>query len=115
MYSQAADLYLVYQIKIALEYFILLYMKRIHINVHIYQPILKIQAVLAEKIERKLYINQDESLNDLQIFIKYYFLLKFLDELVTSFLSFKNEPFYEFIGEVILKNYREQRACLYHM
>ena len=71
MYSQAVDLYLVYQIKIALEYFILLYMKRIHINVHIYQPILKIQAVLAEKIERKLYVNQDESLNDLQIFIKY--------------------------------------------
>ena len=46
-------------------------MKRIHINVHIYRPILKIQAVLAEKTERKLYVNQDESLNDLQIFIKY--------------------------------------------
>ena len=71
MYSQAVDLYLVYQIKIALEYFISIYMKRIHINVHIYRPILKIQAVLAEKIERKLYVNQDESLNDLQIFIKY--------------------------------------------
>ena len=71
MYSQAVDLYLVYQIKIALEYFILIYMKRIHVNVHIYRPILKIQAVLAEKTERKLYVNQDESLNDLQIFIKY--------------------------------------------
>ena len=33
--------------------------------------ILKIQAVLAEKIERKVYVNQDESLTDLQILIKY--------------------------------------------
>ena len=71
MYPQTVDLYLVYQIKVALEYFVLLYMKRIHINVHIYRPILKIQAVLAEKIERNLYVNQDKSLTDLQIFFKY--------------------------------------------
>ena len=32
--------------------------------------ILKIQAVLAEKIERKVYVNQDKSRIDLRILIK---------------------------------------------
>ena len=42
--------------------------------------ILKIQAVLVEKIERKVCVNEDESLTDLQILIKYEFLLDFLHE-----------------------------------
>ena len=42
--------------------------------------ILKILAVLAEEVEQKVDINQDESLTDLQILIKYSFLLNFLHE-----------------------------------
>ena len=45
-------------------------MKQIHINVHIY-GLLFLRAVLAEKIEQKVYVKQDESLPDLQILIKY--------------------------------------------
>ena len=33
-------------------------------------------AILAEKNEDKVYVNQDESLTDLQTLIKYSFLLK---------------------------------------
>ena len=42
--------------------------------------IFKISAVLAEKVERKVDVNQDESLTDLQTLIKYSFLLNFLHE-----------------------------------
>ena len=50
-------------------------MKQIHINVHIY-GLLFLRAVLAEKIEQKVYVNLDESLPDLQILIKKYIFLK---------------------------------------
>ena len=36
-----------------------------------------IWAVLGAKNEDKIYVNQDETLTDLQIFIKYSFLLNF--------------------------------------
>ena len=39
-----------------------------------------IRAILAEKNEDKVYVNQDESLTDLQTLIKYSFLLNFLHE-----------------------------------
>ena len=38
----------------------------------------------------KVYVNQDESLTDLQILIKYSFLLNFLHELVMSSLMIVN-------------------------
>ena len=41
-----------------------------------------IWAILAEKNEDKVDVNQDESLTDLQILIKYSYLLNFLHELV---------------------------------
>ena len=37
-------------------------------------------TILAEKNEDKVYVNQDESLTDLQTLIKYSFLLNFLRE-----------------------------------
>ena len=37
-------------------------------------------SYLAEKNENKVYVNQDESLTDLQTLIKYSFLLNFLPE-----------------------------------
>ena len=39
------------------------------------------------------YVNQDESLTDLQILMKYSFLLNFLHELVMSYLSFFTKLF----------------------
>ena len=39
--------------------------------------------VLAENVERKVEVNQDESLTDLQTLIKYSFLLNFLHESLT--------------------------------
>ena len=44
-----------------------------------------IDYVLAEKIERKAYVNQDESFTDLQIFITYKFRLKFFYKLVIGY------------------------------
>ena len=41
---------------------------------------LVIWAILAEKNEDKVYVNQDESLTDLQTLIKYLFVLNFLHE-----------------------------------
>ena len=41
-----------------------------------------IWAIVAEKNEDKVDVNQDESLTDLQILIKYKFILNFLHELV---------------------------------
>ena len=49
--------------------------------------ILVIWAILAEKNEIKVDINQDESLTDLQILIKNSILLNFLHELVMYYLS----------------------------
>ena len=42
--------------------------------------ILKIQAVLAKKVEPKVDVNQDESLTDSRTLIKYSFILNFLHE-----------------------------------
>ena len=40
--------------------------------------ILKIQALLAEKIKQKVYVNHDEPFTDLQILIKYEFIWNFV-------------------------------------
>ena len=51
--------------------FYLAYEIHIHLNNHVNQLFLVIWAILAEKNEDKVYVNQDESLTDLQTLIKY--------------------------------------------
>ena len=46
------------------------------------------QIILGEQIEGKVNVNQDESVSDLQIFIKHSFLLQFLYELLRKSLIF---------------------------
>ena len=51
-----------------------------HLNNHVNQLFWHM-SILTEKNEDKAYVNQDESLTDLQMLIKYSFLLNFLHEL----------------------------------
>ena len=44
-------------------------------------------AILAEKNEDNVYVNQDESLTDLQTLIKYSFLLNFLHESLVNLIN----------------------------
>ena len=46
-----------------------------------------ISAILAEKNEDKVDVNQDESLTDLQTLIKYSFLLNFLHESLMNLIN----------------------------
>ena len=46
-----------------------------------------IRAILAEKNEDKVYVNQDESLTDLQTLIKYSFRLNFLHESLMNLIN----------------------------
>ena len=45
--------------------------------------ILEIGMILGEKIERKVYVNQQKFVSDIQLLIKYSFILSFLHELLT--------------------------------
>ena len=82
----AADLYLIYKFepkasvcisdKDRMRIFYISYETNTYICSYL-STILKIQAVLAQKIERKV-VNQDESLTDL-LLIKFFFLIFFMN------------------------------------
>ena len=49
-------------------------------------------TILAEKNEDKVYVNQDESLTDLQTLIKYSFLLNFLHKSLMNLIIYDITP-----------------------
>ena len=59
-----------------------------------------IWAILAEKNEDKVDVNQDESLTDLQTLIKYSFVLNFLHESLMNLINIYIER--EFTGRGLL-------------
>ena len=64
-----------------------------------------IWAILTEKKEDEVYVNQGEALTDLQILIK--FLLNFLNELVMSSLGYFRNP----VKLLPSENYSGKIAC----
>ena len=74
-----------------------------------------IWAILAEKNEDKVNVNEDESLADLQTLIKYSFLLNFLHESLMNLIMFhkimKIALYYIFLHCITLK-WHSSRAVI---
>ena len=71
-------------------------------------------SFLGEKNEDKVYVNQDESLTDLQTLIKYSFRLNFLHESLMNLISlikksgmycYRTALFYKFFARLFLSKY----------
>ena len=61
--------------------------------------ILEIGKILGEKIERKVYVNQQNFVSDIQLLIKYSFLLSFLHELLMSItISYISCPLFFYLA-----------------